>query len=88
MIKILCNIPKEKKIIIIENEITKINNSISKNNNYINEFKKTKELINEKGLLDDELSNIIDDKIKKYEDYNLKNEHLLYNYTYELDDLK
>jgi hypothetical protein len=87
MIKILCNIPKEKKLLIIENEITKINNSISKNNNFINEFKKTKELLNEKGLLDNELINIIDGKIKKYEDYNLKNEHLLYNYKYELDDI-
>lgn len=79
-------IKKENKI-IIENEINLLNDKISKNNNIINEFKKTKELLTEKGLIDDELINIIDGKIKKYEDYNLKNEHLVYNYKYELDDL-
>lgn len=71
--------------IIIETKINLLNKYISKNNNYINIFKKTKELLIEKGLIDDELLNIINNKIKKYEDYNLKNEHLLR--TYELDDL-
>ena len=68
----------------LELEIKQLDDKITKNNNIIDEFKKIKILLNDKGLVDQELINIIDNNIKKSQDYNIKHEELRINFIYEL----
>jgi hypothetical protein len=68
----------------LELQIKQLDDKITKNNNIIDGFKKIKILLNDKGLVDEELINIIDNNIKKSQDYNIKHEELRINFIYEL----
>ena len=74
----------DKNKFLSDEQIKLLNKRITTNYDIIKKYERMKISLNDKGLVDNELINIIDNKIKKCNENIVKDEDLKNNFIYEL----